>query len=116
MYSFLVMYYVLHQIYFQRKENDLGGFLGMISPELWVDGRPADYAVFDDWRNFFRKGVADAPQYSDIYGFLELYENEFNFDFSLTKKQLLNNSEHNMLKNAHEWAHQFCLEHENWEQ
>ncbi len=115
MYSFLVMYYVLHQIYFQCNENDLGGFLGMISPELRSDGKPMDYAVFNDWRNFFRKGVAEVPQYSDIYGFLELYEKEFNFVFSLTKKQLLNNFEYNMLENACKWAQKFCLEHENWE-
>ena len=38
MQSFLMFFYILDQCYEQCPENDLGGFLGSISPELWEDG------------------------------------------------------------------------------
>ena len=40
MQSFLMFFYILDQCYDQCPENDLGGFLGSISPELWEDGKP----------------------------------------------------------------------------
>ena len=41
-------FYILDQSYGQCKEDDLGGFLGAISPELWGDGQPVDIAIFYD--------------------------------------------------------------------
>lgn len=50
MQSFLTFFYILDQCYEICPENDLGGFLGAISPELWADGRPIDQAVYHDWK------------------------------------------------------------------
>ena len=50
MQSFLMFFYILDQCYEQCPENDLGGFLGSISPELWGDGKPMDKAVYNDWK------------------------------------------------------------------
>ena len=44
----LDFFYILDQGYNQCKKDDLGGFLGAISPELWEDGQPADKAIFND--------------------------------------------------------------------
>ena len=51
MQSFLMFFYILDQCYDQCPENDLGGFLGSISPELWEDGKPMDEAVYNDWKD-----------------------------------------------------------------
>ena len=49
--SFLVFFYILEQCYILCHEDDLGGFLGAISPEIWEDGKPIDIAVYNDWQN-----------------------------------------------------------------
>lgn len=38
MQSFLILFYILDRRFNQCKEDDLGGFLGAISPELCGDG------------------------------------------------------------------------------
>lgn len=43
------VFYILDQGYNECKNDDLGGFLGAISPEIWEDGQPIDQAVFKDW-------------------------------------------------------------------
>jgi len=54
--SFLVLFYILDQCYEMCQENDLGGFLGMISPEMLEDGKPVDTAVYVDWKSFCTNG------------------------------------------------------------
>ena len=49
--SFLVFFYILEQCYILCHEDDLGGFLGAISPEIWEYGKPIDIAVYNDWQN-----------------------------------------------------------------
>lgn len=49
--SFLLFFYLLDQCYDICEEDDLGGFLGAISPELWGDEIPADLAILADWKN-----------------------------------------------------------------
>ena len=47
MQSFLIFFYILDQGYSECQEDDLGGFLGVISPELWADGKPMDKSIFN---------------------------------------------------------------------
>lgn len=90
MQSFLVFFYILDQCYTQCEEDDLGGFLGAISPELWEDGKPIDIAIFNDWQKISNPKTIDVNNIIErIYDFLEYYEKKFEFDFSKTKKCLL---------------------------
>ena len=51
MQSFLMFFYILDQCYEKCPENDMGGFLGAVSPELWKDGKLMDKAVYNDWQD-----------------------------------------------------------------
>ena len=89
MQSFLIFFYILDQCYERCPENDLGGFLGSISPELWEDGKPMDKAVYNDWkaRNdvalLTNQNIMDAT-----LDFLRFYQTKFGFDFSKTQSML----------------------------
>mgnify|MGYP005771858155 CR=1 FL=1 len=91
MQSFLMFFYILDQCYEHCPENDLGGFLGSISPELWEDGKPIDKAVYNDWkaRNNItllnRQNIINA-----ILDFLQYYQSKFGLDFSKTQSILKN--------------------------
>lgn len=90
MQSFLIFFYILDQCYFQCEEDDLGGLLGAISPELWADGKPMDMAIFNDWQKKSNPETIDASNIIErTYDFLEYYEKEFGFNFFKTKKCLL---------------------------
>lgn len=81
--SFLIFFYILDQCYDQYMEDDLGGFLGAISPELWRDGQPADKAIYNDWEDSIK--IIDTQNIVEItYKFLEFYEQKFGFNL---KKQ-----------------------------
>ena len=72
--SLLMMYFILDQCYWKDQEDMMGAFLGEISPDLLVNGRPADEAVFDDWKKSVPISIKDLTsenilQY--IYSFLE---------------------------------------------
>lgn len=101
MLTFLVLFYILDQGYDYCKE-DLGGFLGAISPELWEDGQPADKAVLCDWQKIT---VSEKVDLSNIiekgYDFLGYYEQEFGFDFSTTKQWLLTITNKSMVEKAY---------------
>ena len=90
MQSFLIFFYILDQGYDQCKEDDLGGFLGAISPELCGDGQPIDRAVFNDWERIVDLKIVDVNNIIETsYIFLEYYEQKFGFDFTKTKQWLL---------------------------
>lgn len=101
--SFLIFFRILDQCYALCHENDLGGFLGAISPELWEDGRPMDMAIYNDWqtenRNRDEKDILKS-----IYAFLESYENKFGYDFSETKNILDRSVTEDMIQNAKRYA------------
>ncbi len=90
MQSFLIFFYILDQSYNQCKKDDIGGFLGVISPELWEDGQPVDKAIFNDWQKFNNPKTVDKTNIMErIYNFLVYYEKEFGFNFSETKQWLI---------------------------
>lgn len=85
MQSFLMFFYILDQCYEICPENDLGGFLGTISPELWTDGRPIDQAVYYDWKTQNDVSLINRQNITDsILKFLVFYEN-YKYNFSKTK-------------------------------
>lgn len=51
MQSFHQLFRLLNTCFFTPGDHDeaLGAFLGMISPDLWADGLPADMAILRDW-------------------------------------------------------------------
>ncbi len=101
MQSFLMFFYILDQCYEQCPENDLGGFLGAISPELWGDGKPMDEAVYNDWK--VRNDVAFLTNQNIIdatLDFLRFYQTKFGFDFSKTQSILENTNGIKMLEKA----------------
>lgn len=96
--SLLMMYFILDQCYWKDQEDMMGAFLGEISPDLLVNGRPADEAVFDDWKKSVPISIKDLTsenilQY--IYSFLEDYQKEFGSGrpFEKTLKRLKEVSE-----------------------
>jgi len=101
MQSFLMFFYILDQCYEQCPENDLGGFLGAISPELWEDGKPMDKAVYNDWKA--RNDVAFLTSQNIIgatLDFLRFYQAKFGYDFSKTQSILENTDGIEMLEKA----------------
>ena len=105
MQSFLIFFYILDQGYNQCKEDDLGGFLGAISPELWGDGQPADKAIFNDWQKISNPKAVDVNNIVErIYTFLGYYEQEFGFNFSETKQWLLQATKESVVRKAYDKA------------
>ena len=100
--SFLVFFYILDQGYFfPLEENDLGGFLGVISPELWGDGLPIDVAIFYDWRkNIISKKIDEKNIIETAYDFLSYYEKEYGYDFTKTKQWLITTANKEVVKKA----------------
>lgn len=107
MQSFLIMFYILDQCYDQSgKDEHLGGFLGMISPELWGDGCPIDQVVFNDWTEMSKPETMDRNNILDrIYSFLEYYEKEEGFAFPETKHWLLTMADEIIIEKACEKSH-----------
>ena len=105
MQSFLIFFYILNQSYDPCKKDDIGGFLGAISPELWEDGQPVDKAIFYDWQKFSNPKTVDKTNIMDwIYIFLEYYEKEFGFDFSETKQWFLNIENEAVIEKAYDYT------------
>lgn len=100
--SFLIFFYVLDQGCAQYQEDDLGSFLGAISPELWADGQPMDKSIFDDWVKISNPETVDAGNIiKRTYDFLEYYESTFGFNFSQTKQWLLLATNKEIIKKAY---------------
>ena len=99
--SFLVFFYILEQCYTLCHEDDLDGFLGAISPELWTDGKPIDIAIYNDWQTNNKNMKLDPVSIViRIYELLETYEKKFGYDFSKTKKTLISDITEEMIREA----------------
>lgn len=109
MQSFLVFFYILDQGYDQCKEEDLGRFLGTISPELWEDGKPIDKAIFSDWQKVSNFQTIDKKNIIKMtYAFLESYEHEFGFDFGKIKNWLITSVNQEIMEKAMGNADMMC--------
>lgn len=103
MQSFLIFFYILDQGYNKCKNDDLGGFLGAISPELQEDGQPIDKAVFNDWEKISKPEAVDMDNImGKTYAFLEYYEQEFGYNFSETKQWLLTIANETIVEKAYD--------------
>lgn len=102
MQSFLIFFYILDQGYNNCKDDDLGGFLGAISPEIWEDGQPIDMAVFNDWKKISNPEATDMGNIVEkTYSFLEDYEREFGYNFFEIKQWLLATANEIIVKKAY---------------
>lgn len=89
-----MFFYVLDQIFEQCTEDDLGGFLGAISPELCKDAKPMDRAIVKDWMDFNEaEEISKENIIKRTYDFLYYYEERFGYNFAQAKKELINNIE-----------------------
>lgn len=105
MQSFLMFFYILDQCYDRCQENDLGGLLGAISPELWGDGRPMDIAVYHDWEDRINTNdINNQNIIRTIYRFLEDYEKLFGYNFQETKNILITSMDNAAIAEAAEYA------------
>ena len=105
MQSFLIFFYILDECYNQCKTDDLGGFLGAISPELWEDGQPADKAVFNDWQKISKPETVNTHNIVEkAYTFLEYYEKKFGFHFFEAKQWLLKTTNEAVVEKAYKKA------------
>lgn len=103
--SFLIFFYIFDQGYNKCKNDDLGGFLGAISPEIWEDGQPMDKAVFNDWGKISNPETVDMNSIMEkTYSFLEYYERQFGYNFSETKQWLLTTDNETIVGKAYEEA------------
>ena len=101
MQSFLTFFYILDQCYEQCQEDDLGGFLGAISPEIWEDGQPMDKAIFNDWQKISNPSTINEQNVvKKTYDFLNYYEKQFGFKFAKTKQWLIMLNNQTVVENA----------------
>lgn len=97
--SFLVFFYIVDKGYNQCKEDDLGGFLGAISPEIWEDGKPIDKAIYNDWLKFCKPKIINENNIiKRTYDFFGYYEKKIEFDFSKTKRWLISMDDKKIVK------------------
>ena len=100
---FLPFFFILDQGYGECKEDDLGGFLGAISPELWGDGKPIDRAILHEWNSFCGKEmICEYNLVKKVYDFLELYEKFYGYDFSKIKQWLISKANEAVVRKAFE--------------
>lgn len=115
MQSFLIFFYILDQGYSECQEDDLGGFLGAISPELWADGQPMDKSIFNDWIKISNPETVDAGNIiKRTYDFLVHYESAFGFNFSQARQWLLLSANKEIIEKAYDKAkimyQKFCYD------
>lgn len=111
--TFLMFYYILDQCYEVYPEDDFGGFLGSISPEMWGDGMPVDMGILDEWNDFCNEAIIDASNIlSYVYGFMEYYECNYGFDFSNIKKWIKHEADKEVVQIALKRANEKFLKHD----
>lgn len=90
--TFWILFVLLERCYFSTRtvETDgLGGLLGALSPELWVDGLPADKAMLDDWGALPDTGSpAQAAMLHRIGLFIDHYADGFAFSAKAVRRWL----------------------------
>lgn len=110
MQSFLAFFYLLDKCFEKYPEDNFGALLGTISPELWKDGKPMNFAVCNDW---YRLNQRVNPEYiiDASCFFLEYYETQYGYQFSETRKLLREFVNAEMVTNAYQYARQMWNKH-----
>lgn len=80
--SFFTMFYILDYCFQWDQDDDLGAFLGMISPDIWTNGEPSDIAIYKDWVEYTQSNtIDDVSILSGISNFLGSYMEQYGFNF-----------------------------------
>ena len=109
--SFLLFFYILDQCYDICKEDGLGVFLGMISPELWQDGKPMAVDILDDWKRISEPRTIDNRNIIEkTCDFLCYYEKKSGFALEKVKQLLKTLDTKIIIENALVKAHEMYLE------
>ncbi len=110
--SFLTCFYILDYCYFINYENDLGGILGVMSPDLLADGKPIDTAVLEYWKKVCPDNPSsDVEIINKVYDFLEFYEDNFGFNFEKTRELIKTSEILSYVETAKTKADKTCKEH-----
>lgn len=81
--KFWLLFVILEKCYFSCLDDDLGGLLGALSPDLWGDGYPADMAILRDWEEGDSNNSEEKDGFVNrIVSFLRSYSNSYGFDFN----------------------------------
>ena len=96
MYYLLVCFYVLDYCFWahtdrcgMKHKDDLGALLGIMNPDMLLDGRPIDEAVLGYWNDVFQNVPNSDSEWIDTIDlFLDYYEKRFGFDFPLARPLL----------------------------
>lgn len=78
--EFWLLFLLLDRCYTHCREDDLGGLLGALNPQIWADGLPADRADLADWEDthhdddlrrdaFIKRVIAFLQDFCCRYGF-----------------------------------------------
>ena len=63
--------------------------LGMMNPEIWEDGHPADLVLYEDWRDRAgKKEITEENLLEAVISYVEYYGKYLDFNFSQTLKIL----------------------------
>ena len=112
MQSFLMFFYILDQCYEQCPENDMGVFLGVVSPELWEDGKPMDKAVYNDWQDQNEVALLNNKNIKNAtINFLKYYQTKSGLNFSKTISIIQNTANEEMIDNAINRTNMMYLKH-----
>ena len=79
------MFKILDYCYNITFDYDLGGLLGELSCDLFLDGQPVDPASYADW---LKISSSSNDLMESIISFLEMYEKNYGFNFFKTKSCL----------------------------
>lgn len=85
--AYLTTFYFLDMIYDENKNDVLGGLLGSMNPNIFIDNISADPAIWEDWENcaktITKDGFLTANQaFQVMILFLEFNQNEFGDNLS----------------------------------
>lgn len=53
--AYIYAYNFLSDLYFQNLDDDLGGFLGSMSPEIWIGENSGDEYLYNQWTTISNK-------------------------------------------------------------
>lgn len=111
--SFLMAFYIMDACYDVCKEDDLGMFLSMISPELWSDGLPADKEMYKDWKKMVQHTeVTDENIIEQCLAYLQLYRRSLNLRIPETEQFLKTQVTKRLIEWAQNAAQKKCEKHQ----
>lgn len=109
---FLTCFYILDHCYFINFEDDLGGILGIMSPDMLVDGMPIDKAVLEDWNDVCSDYPSSDTEFiNKVDEFLKFYVDNFGFNFEKTRELIKSPEVLSYVETAKTKADETCKKH-----